>query len=365
MISFRWLPIFILGASVGYGVARYLQPQSVKTEIIQPTAQITGIHKLPVYQAASTQPALISQQSKPLSKSESGYLLLIREAVSNKELSKAFDLLAEAQQQFGISAHRLVLLAELYQRRKNFKQARATLHQALEVDPTITAQVYLMIRQVVTALINAQVDALSFNEKVQILSEEIINDPGFANYYMLLGRVYYTHEEYADAITNLAYALQLDHTQSPILQPLIDAAKQRLENPGLVELPISDHGRALNVDVKLNNLPQSFRFILDTGASFTAISLDVAQKLGVTISSDQPTIQISTANGMIQVPMVILNAVNLQGALVEQVPAVVLNELNGFDGLLGLSFLNHFNIDINQDEGKLLLLKNPTKYMTQ
>ncbi len=360
MISLRWLPIFILGAGVGYGVALYLQSQSVKTEIVQLTVSMTGMHKQPVYQAISTQPGFISQQSEPLSKSEPRYLLLIREAVSNKELNKAFDLLAEAQQWFGISAPRLVLLAELHQQRKNFKQARAALYQALEADPTITAQIYLMIRQVVTALINQQMDALGFSEKVQILSEEIINDPGFANYHMLLGRLYYTHENYPDAITNLEYALQLDYTQYATLQPLIDAAKQRLENPGMIELPISSHGRAINVDVRLNNISQSFHFILDTGASFTAISMDVAQRLGITVSADQPRIQISTANGLIQAPMVTLNAVNLQGALVEQVPAVVLDELNGFDGLLGLSFLNHFNIDINQDEGKLFLLKNPT-----
>jgi len=360
LISLRWLLIFILGASAGYGVALYLQSQSVETKIIQPTVPVIGTHEPPSYQTASTQPGFISQQSEPLSKSESSYLLLIREAVSNQEFNKAFDLLAEAQQRFGTSAPRLVLLAELHQQRENFKQARAALHQALEVDPTLTAQIYLMIRQVVTALINQQTDALSFNEKVQILSQEIINDPGFANYHMLLGRLYYRHENYPDAITNLEYALQLDHTQRATLQPLIDAAKQRLEHPGLVELPISSHGRAINVDVRLNNAPQRFHFILDTGASFTAISMKVAQQLGITISADHPTVQISTANGLIQAPMVTLNAVNLQGALVEQVSAVVLDELNGFDGLLGLSFLSHFNIDINQDEGKLLLLKNPT-----
>ena len=365
MTSFRWLPVFVLGACFGYGLTLFINPEAVETELLR-SERLVSAPEQPIYQAIPTEPGFIPQRSgqeggsltKPNPKLEAAYIALIREAVVKREFTTAFDLLTDAKEQLGTGTPRLILLAEIQKLRKNFKAARATLHQVLAVDPAAAEQVYPMLRQVVTALVAAQDDALTFNEKVQMLSEEMIDDPGFVTYYMLLGRLHYAHKNYTDAITNLEYALQLDHTQTAVLSPLIDAAKQRLENPGLVEVPISSHGRALNVDVKLNDAPQSFRFILDTGATLTAISTDTAQKLGIILSPDQPAIQVNTANGMVSAPTVILDAVNLDGALVEQVPAVILSELNGFDGLLGLSFLNHFNIDINQDEGKLLLLKH-------
>ena len=367
MTLLRWLPVFILGACFGYGLALLNSPEDVKMEALQPEPQPIHTPSQSISQTLPAKGAVLQplvQQEKQLERSspkrEATYIALIREAVAKKEFSIAFDLLRDAEQQLGVSVHRLLLLVEIQRLHKDFGAARMTLHQVLEVDPAVAEQVYPMLRGVVTALITSQDNALTFDEKVQLLSKEIIDDPGFADYYTLLGRLYYTDGNYADAITNLEYALQLDHTQSAILSPLIRAAKQRLENPGLIEVPISSHGRALNVDVRLNDARQIFHFILDTGASFTAISMDVAKKLGIVIPADRPTIQISTANGMIQAPTVILNAITLQGALVEQVPAVVLNELDGFDGLLGLSFLNQFNIDINQDEGKLLLFKKLT-----
>ena len=366
MTAFRWLSIFILGTCFGYGVALFVASEREKTEYIQFEKQAASPPEKATYQATLTKPKPVQREARQESnqqeetdfKQETAYIALVREAVAKRAFTTALDLLADAENKFGITAGRLILLADIQMLRKNFKAARMTLHQVLMVDPAIAEQVYPMLRQVVTALVARQNDALTFREKVQMLSEEIIDDPGFAIYYMLLGRLYYTHEDYTDAITNLEYALQLDHTQTATLSPLIDAAKQRLENPGLVEVPISSHGRALNVDVKLNNVRQSFSFILDTGATLTVISSDTAQKLGIVLSPNQPTIQVSTANGMVNAPTITLNTVNLQGALVERVPAVVMNELNGFDGLLGLSFLNHFNIDINQDEGKLLLLKH-------
>ena len=363
MVSLRWLPIFILGSCFGYGLALFFDPDTRQTETIQPEREGVIVQSEPAQQVAPTREPVPQQVTlkrdvleKPdHRKSEANYILLIRDAVAKREFTVAFGLLAEAKKQFGTSAPRLILLADIQRLRGNIKGARVTLHQALAMDPA-AGQVYPMLRQVVTALMSLEKDALTFDEKVRMLSQEIIDDPGFAPYYILLGRLYYRHENYTDAITNLEYALQLDYTQTAKLSPLITAAKQRLENPGLVELPISSHGRSLNVDVKLNDHQQSFHFILDTGATYTAISNSTAQKLGIAISQDLPTIQVSTANGTIKAPVITLNAVNLQGALVEQVPAMILNELSGFDGLLGLSFLNHFNIDINQDEGKLLLM---------
>ncbi len=368
MIPLRGLPLFLLGACAGYGAALLFQPGPPQ-----------GTNPLRTEQASATAterpqppPAPVRQQAPPLpppdphrkrdapSRSEAAYTAQIRAAIEARDLPTALDRLASAERHFGTSAPRLILLAEVHRLRNRLSAARATLHRALAADPAMAGQIHPLLREVVTALAHPAEEALTFDEKVQLLSEEIINDPGFATYYQLLGQLHYHRGNYADAITNLEYALQLDHTRAARLSPLISAARERLANPGPIELPISPHGRALDVAVRLNDRPQPFRFILDTGASYTAISTRTAHRLGIVIPSASPLIPVSTANGTVRVPLITLDAIRLQGALVTQVPTIVLKELNGFDGLLGLSFLNHFNIDINQDEGKLFLLTPST-----
>ena len=286
---------------------------------------------------------------------ERAYVAIIKAALDQQAYNEAHGFLVEADAQLGTSAPRLILLAELSQMRGDLNAARASLHQAITIDPSYGEMVYPLIRQVVIALTAGRNSSMAFEEKAQILTDEIINDANFAEYYAILGRLYYQEGSYEEAIANLNYALQLDHTAAAKLSPLIDAAQQRLHTAGLVEVPITSQGQMLNVDVRLNDAGRDFHFILDTGASFTAITSKTAQALNISIAPDQPTIQISTANGMISVPAVTLKAVNLKGALAEDVQAVVLDDLNGYDGLLGLSFLNHFNIDINHSEGKLFI----------
>ncbi|VAX07420.1 hypothetical protein MNBD_GAMMA26-716 [hydrothermal vent metagenome] len=401
----RWISIFTLGFCAGYGLAIYLplnEPDVAITqaEISQDTPTREKLSQPPfppapkqiakaedeveqpdnlqsMQIAVETRDAvrIVELGSKLISQDaanrerfqhvmEAAYVMLIRALLDQQDLGAATRLLTQADRQFGASAPRQMLLAELHQSNGAFSAARLSLHMAIALDPSFGEQTYPLIRQVVTAMVTNSDTPLTFVEKVRVLATEIINDPNYVGYYSLLGRLQYQHEDYANAITHLEYAVQLDYKQSAELSPLIVAARQRLNTPGLVVIPISPQGTALDVLVRLNDLQQGFRFILDTGASYTAISIATAKQLGLQITPDLPRISINTANGSIQVPVTTLQAVNLEGAMVENVPIVVLEELNGFDGLLGLSFLKHFNVDINQAEGKLFLNKHAMQKLT-
>jgi len=398
LIKLHWIPVFILGACAGYGVALYLNPHkpgavtvrhdpgpagppALRVETSYPGA--APVQKTAPKDAAAQEDgdelarvraltadhdwagairlatALISRGEARGEELwpylERAYIALVKASLDQGALDEAQRLLAEADVQLGASAPRLILLAELNQMRGDLDAARTALHQAISLDPSYGEMTYPLVRQVVIALISGSNSSLTFDQKVRILTEEIIDDANFAEYYALLGRLYYRRGNYEEAVANLSYAVQLDHTMGADLSPLVDAARQRLDTPGLVEVPISSQGRTLNVNVRLNDAGRDFHFILDTGASFTAITPDTARALGISVDSGLPRVQLSTANGLIQVPAVTLKAVNLKGALAEDVQAVVVDELNGYDGLLGLSFLNRFNIDINHAEGKLFL----------
>lgn len=402
MISLRWISVFALGVCAGYSLALYFHPDTSTVELAQretphssPTKTLVP-QALPLKIKPPSGQGNINQKKTLLPDSlelihaaiktrdwvnivklgselinqnpayrerfylelEGAYIMLIRASLDQQDLSEARKHLMQADQLLDASAPRLILLAELNQYQGNYSEARFNLHQAVSTDPSFGETIYPLIRQVVTALVTSIEKPLAFKEKINVLMEEIINDPNFVTYYSLLGRLQYQHGAYANAIIHLEYALQLDHTQRAELLPLVNAAQQRLNTPGLIEIPISPQGKVLDVSVRLNGAKQAFQFILDTGASFTAISTETAQMLGLLIPANQPMLTVSTANGLIRVPTIVLKTVRLKSALVENVPTVILKELNGYDGLLGLSFLKHFNVDINQGEGKLFLTKH-------
>ena len=55
-------------------------------------------------------------------------------------------------------------------------------------------------------------------------------------------------------------------------------------------------------------------------------------------------------------PAVTLTSIDLAGATVRDMRAVVLEELSGYDGLLGLDFLARFDVDINAEAGEIVLI---------
>jgi clan AA aspartic protease (TIGR02281 family) len=139
------------------------------------------------------------------------------------------------------------------------------------------------------------------------------------------------------------------------------AARQVLESLGQPEVlvnsvPFQRRGSAVLIPARINGESVG-SFVLDTGATFTSISSSVAQQLGI-----QPrgtgTVRLLTASGLIEAPVVILDEVEIGGAVARIVPAVI-HDLPGMPqttiGLLGLSFLERFRVNLDISSGTLLL----------
>ena len=95
--------------------------------------------------------------------------------------------------------------------------------------------------------------------------------------------------------------------------------------------------------------------MLDTGASHTVVARSTADELGIPVTATTPRVHVRTASGEVQAPMISLEAVDLGGAVVPRVRALVMENLGGPDGLLGLSYLNHFDVAIEQETGVVSL----------
>ncbi len=116
--------------------------------------------------------------------------------------------------------------------------------------------------------------------------------------------------------------------------------------PGTRQIPLS---AALNKGVLQN-------FIVDTGASLTTIPYSTVADLGLTITVRNPRRTVYTAGGVTYAPEVILDSITVEGFEVNNVRALVLDLPNQPEtGLLGMNYLRRFRMDLNTDEGILLL----------
>ena len=108
-------------------------------------------------------------------------------------------------------------------------------------------------------------------------------------------------------------------------------------------------------EVTLNDKLRQY-FIVDTGASFTLISVQAAKDLGVTIDENTPFIPVATVSGSVLTPLATLRSIRVGEAEAENVEAIVYTMPSGLPGLLGNSFLNKFRVAIDTVNGRMTLL---------
>ena len=125
----------------------------------------------------------------------------------------------------------------------------------------------------------------------------------------------------------------------------------------VITVPIKTYGGALVVTVRLNRQREA-QLILDTGATMTVLSTDVALDLGLIASTETQLTTVNTAGGPVQVNVTRIPSIQTGEALVHDV-AVAIHDLpdgpTGIDGLLGMSFLHNFLVTLDTDQQQLHL----------
>jgi predicted aspartyl protease len=91
------------------------------------------------------------------------------------------------------------------------------------------------------------------------------------------------------------------------------------------------------------------RMALDTGATYLMVPRHVLKVLNYAPPKARRRISITTASGVETAPLLLLDKVKVQGKVVRNVPAIChdLPPQSPVDGLLGLSFLKWFDIDLH------------------
>lgn len=92
-------------------------------------------------------------------------------------------------------------------------------------------------------------------------------------------------------------------------------------------------------------------FLVDTGATYVALPREMAERLGVEPSGGA---WFNTANGRVRGELTTLDEVSLGGYVARDVRGSISSGLEGDTALLGMSFLNHFDIRIRDARMELI-----------
>jgi clan AA aspartic protease (TIGR02281 family) len=124
-----------------------------------------------------------------------------------------------------------------------------------------------------------------------------------------------------------------------------------------ITIPLTKSGGSFLVHVVLNH-ERSAQLIVDTGASMTVLSTQVAIDLGILGTTDNELLTVNTAGGSVQVNMNYLSSIRIGTAQATNV-AVALHDLpdipDHIEGLLGMSFLKHFIVTLDAEQARLIL----------
>ncbi len=173
-----------------------------------------------------------------------------------------------------------------------------------------------------------------------------------------LGFAYYEFGDRNRARIVLEKVASLDQRQAESLAALLASlAPVAVADDGdAVEIRFDRAGGAIRASARFGDRVEAL-VIVDTGASLTAISEGLADRLKVDRKRPLRRVTVTTASGRLEAPVVLLESIDLQGARVTEVEAVVLplQDDGGGEALIGLNFLEHFDLSLDASRGLLRL----------
>jgi aspartyl protease family protein len=156
---------------------------------------------------------------------------------------------------------------------------------------------------------------------------------------------YRTHVEEktsnAPALSDEPVALRpAPERSSPASKPAPTSAAPTSAAPGST-VPLRREGNARTVAAVVDGAVQG-RLLLDTGAEFTVLSPDAARLLSLNLST-MAVIPLRSASGVFWAPMTKVRSIAVGEAVAFDVEVVIHDATPGLSGLLGMSFLEHFD----------------------
>ena len=193
-----------------------------------------------------------------------------------------------------------------------------------------------------------------YPEALRLWSQAVSLQPGNAELHYLRGRALAALGLRASAADAFQVTLLLDPTSSVASEARDGLAKlQPAAADGHVTVPLESGLGVWIVNAVVNG--QRGRFLLDTGSSVVVIGPTLATAAGLTAAPGHEAIELQTLGGRTRGPSAIAATLQVGDAVLTDVPVVLHDPGPGVDGILGNTFLSHYQLTVDSDARKLVL----------
>ncbi|UCH80694.1 MAG: TIGR02281 family clan AA aspartic protease [Nitrospiraceae bacterium] len=151
----------------------------------------------------------------------------------------------------------------------------------------------------------------------------------------------------------LLYMMEYPSAYQDRVQLLALRISEMKGEEGKIVVNFTPGSSRITVDGAINDSVNQ-NFLIDTGATFVTITSATAEALGLYVGAPRHTL--STVGGTVKASAVIIDSLEIDGWVEYDIRAFVVDIPNrpGL-GLLGLNYLGRFKMDLNSDQGTLLL----------
>ncbi|MGD9079847.1 MAG: TIGR02281 family clan AA aspartic protease [Desulfobacterales bacterium] len=202
--------------------------------------------------------------------------------------------------------------------------------------------------------LNALLEGGDIQDGWRVYERGVRQRPDDLNIYLFGVKLALVEEDWATAENLLAAKDYPPALRDQVISLQAQVAELKGQH-GKILIRFEPGTRQIPVTASINQ-ETSQEFIVDTGASMVTIPFSTARSLGIVISVRNPRRKVFTASGELHAPEVVLDSISLEGFETYNVKALVIDIPNqpGL-GLLGLNYLRRFRMDLNTDDGLLML----------
>ncbi len=250
-------------------------------------------------------------------------------------------------------------LARLYEKNERYVEAINTLYDLK--DHTRYTDDLIAIDGRILYLVNSNVERLMESHSLDKLdafySLIIYKEPDNYAYQMKYAEFSYKNKNYeqASVLLDVLVHHQDYMVEAKRLLSRVNHHKSVIQS-GEFPVPVSKMGEHYIVTAIIND-QEPVKLIIDTGASMTVLSPEIMRGLNIEDEDVITYTNFSTANGVVNAPVILVDKIKVQNYVVSNVKVGILSSFSqsNVDGLLGMNFLNQFTFFIDQENSTLEL----------
>jgi clan AA aspartic protease (TIGR02281 family) len=125
-----------------------------------------------------------------------------------------------------------------------------------------------------------------------------------------------------------------------------------MSESGIVKMIPTKSGGTVVVETVLNRR-LTVPMLLDTGADFTVLTKQAANDLRLSPLDHLPKLEFKTAGGAVKFPVATLQSLRVGTAEARDVDVAIDSDGRMSMGLLGMTFLRHFRVTVDQQRGQV------------